>query len=331
MKMNAPRRQIVRDAVDLIPHPDVLSPTSEVQIPISQIRPYHNHMFHLYEGERLDDMVESIRANGVLNPVIVHALDDGSYEMLAGHNRMNASKLAGLTAIPAIIKTGLTEDEAWLYVMETNLHQRSFDDLAPSEQAAILFLQYDKMSNQGKRNDIARELAILDGTMTAENIESTKPKNSRKELAERYSLSSTTVARLLRVNRLITEFKLQLDSGKLPLLAAVEISYLSEDEQMWLHEFISAYTYKLDKNAIAMLRQKSQSGGMTKESQWAFLIALDKKKHESVQYQTMKLPKGLYQKYFTDTPVKEAEEIMVKALELYYRSLKTAIETASEN
>jgi len=243
---------------------------------------------------------------------------------------MNASKLAGLTTIPAIVKTGLTEDEAWLYVMETNLHQRSFDDLALSEQAAILFLQYDKMSNQGKRNDIARELAVLDGTLSADDTENTKPKNSRKELAERYSLSSTTVARLLRVHRLITEFKLQLDSGKLPLLVAVEISYLSEDEQKWLHEFISAYTYKIDKNAVAMLRQRSQSGGMTKESQWAFLIALEKKKTEGIQYQTVKLPKGLYQKYFTNTPVKEAEEIMVKALELYYRSLKATLETASE-
>lgn len=118
MKMNAPRRQIVRDAVDLIPHPEVIAQTGEVQIPIAKIRPYHNHLFHLYEGERLDDMVESIRTNGVLNPVIVQTLEDGYYEMLAGHNRMNASKLAGLTTIPAIVKTGLTEDEAWLYVME---------------------------------------------------------------------------------------------------------------------------------------------------------------------------------------------------------------------
>ena len=331
MKMNAPRRQIVRDAVDLIPHSETMEPTSEIHIPIAKIRPYHNHMFHLYEGERLDDMVASIRANGVLNPVIVQALEDGQYEMLAGHNRMNASKLAGLTTIPAIIKTGLTEDEAWLYVMETNLHQRSFDDLAPSEQAAILFLQYDKMSNQGKRNDIARELALLDGTLTEDAKDSARPKNSRKELAERYSLSSTTVARLLRVHRLITEFKLQLDSGKLPLLMAVEISYLSEDEQKWLHEFLSAYTYKLDNNAITMLRQRCQSGGMTKEILWTFLIALEKKKTDGIQYQTMKLPKGLYQKYFTDTSAKEAEKILVKALELYYRSFAASLDTASEN
>lgn len=319
MKMDAPRRSIVRDAVDLIPGEGYQPKNCIVQIPISRIRPYHRHPFHLYEGERLDDMISSIRLNGVLNPVIVLDMEDGFYEMLAGHNRMNASQLAGLSTIPAIVKSGLTENEAWLYVVETNLHQRSFDDLAPSEQATILFLQYDKMTNQGKRNDIARELALLDGTEPKDAIPA-QPKNSRKELAEHYSLSSTTVARLLRVYRLIDEFKIQLDSGKLPLLIGVEISYLPEAEQHWLHEFISAYTYKVDKNAIIMLRQRSQCGGLTKETLWAFLIALDKKKKDGTKYQSVKVPKGIYQKYFPNTSPKEVETIMVKALELYYSS-----------
>lgn len=320
MKMNAPRRQLVRDAVDLIPTDEIAPENGIVEIPITKIKPYHKHPFHLYEGERLDDMVASIRANGVLTPAIVQKLDDGTYEMLAGHNRMNASQKAGLATIPAIVKTGLTEDDAWLYVVETNLHQRSFDDLRPSEQAEVLFLQYGKMSNQGKRNDIARELALLDGSITADEASSAAPKNSRKELAQRYSLSSSTVARLLRIHELIDEFKEQLDNGRLPLLVAVEISYLPQNEQQWLQEFIAAYTYKVDKNAIIMLRQRSQSGGLTKENLWAFLIALDKRKKDGVKYQSMKLPKGVYQKYFSSVSSKQAEEILVKALELYYNS-----------
>ena len=129
--MDAPRRSIVRDAVDLIAGEGYQPKNSIVQIPISRIRPYHWHPFHLYEGERLDDMISCIRLNGVLNPVIVLDTEDGFYEMLAGHNCMNASQLAGLSTVPAIVKSGLTADEAWLYVVETNLHQRSFDDLAP--------------------------------------------------------------------------------------------------------------------------------------------------------------------------------------------------------
>lgn len=88
------------------------------QIAIDSIKAFHNHPFHLYEGERLDDMVESIREHGVLNPVIVLKTED-AYEMLSGHNIANAAKLAGLTEIPAIVKVGLSEAEAYVYVIET--------------------------------------------------------------------------------------------------------------------------------------------------------------------------------------------------------------------
>ena len=99
------------------------------QIPCQQLVPYHNHKFQLYEGERLEDMVESIRQNGVLIPIIVQPKSDGRYEILVGHNRWNASKIAGLPTIPAIVKDGLTEEEAAMYVVESNLMQRGFDDL----------------------------------------------------------------------------------------------------------------------------------------------------------------------------------------------------------
>lgn len=321
MKMNTPRSPIIQDALDLIPYTEISSDNSISQVAISQIRSYHDHPFHLYTGERLDDMVESIRKNGILTPTIVQRIGRNEFEMLAGHNRMNAAQIAGLTTIPAIVKENLTPKEAWLYVMETNLHQRSFDDLMPSEQAALLSLQYDKMTNQGKRNDIAHELALLDGSTvpSSEKTESA-PKNSRKELAERYSLSSATVARLLRVNFLISEYKQLLDAGKLSIITAVEISFLSQEEQTWLHQFTQAYTCKVDKQAISMLRQKSKTGSLDKSTLWSLLIALDKQKAEEVHFQNMKVSKKLYAKYFTDMKAKEIEDLMTKALELYFHS-----------
>ena len=90
------------------------------QIAIDSIKAFHNHPFHLYVGERLNDMVESIREHGILNPVIVLKTDDG-YEMLSGHNRANAAKIAGLSEVPAIIKVGVSESEVYVYVIETNL------------------------------------------------------------------------------------------------------------------------------------------------------------------------------------------------------------------
>lgn len=135
--------------------------TAIQQIPCDQLHPYHNHKFELYSGERLEDMVASIKENGVLSPIIVQPIEDG-YEILIGHNRWNASKLAGLPTVPAIVKAGLTEDEAEMYVIESNLIQRSFSDLKISEQAAVVASRHSKMFSPGKRNDIIRELTLLE-------------------------------------------------------------------------------------------------------------------------------------------------------------------------
>ncbi len=113
----------------------------------------------------MDDMVESVKANGVLIPAIVRKVEldekGREYEMLSGHNRMNAARIAGLNEIPCIVTENLSDDDAWIYVVETNVLQRSFADMLPSEKAAVLALRYSKMFSQGKRNDIIAELKML--------------------------------------------------------------------------------------------------------------------------------------------------------------------------
>lgn len=181
MKANAGKRKIF-DAVDLLTE-DTSAQTTEVNtengvelIAIDTIKAFHNHPFHLYEGERLNDMVESIREHGVLNPVIVLKTDDG-YEMLSGHNRANAAKIAGLSKVPAIIKVGLSESEAYVYVIETNLMQRSFAELLPSEKAAVMAAHYDKVCCQGKRNDI-----IINGGAPKYSVSLIIPKSDTKTI-----------------------------------------------------------------------------------------------------------------------------------------------------
>lgn len=157
MKANAPKRKVFQDALDLFAEDPVKNTpvvvNGIVSIPVEEIHPFHDHPFRLYEGERLEDMVQSIRDHGVLNPVIVRKAVRG-YEMLAGHNRTNAAKIAGVTEIPAIVKTDLFDKDAYVYVIEANLLQRSFAELLPSEKAAVLVAHYEKISSQGKRNDI---------------------------------------------------------------------------------------------------------------------------------------------------------------------------------
>ncbi|MCR4837553.1 MAG: ParB/RepB/Spo0J family partition protein, partial [Eubacterium sp.] len=160
MKANQPKRKVFNDAVDLLTGGE---PEGGVQtLPIDSIVPFHEHPFKLYEGERLNDMVESIREHGILTPVIVQKTGKG-YEMLAGHNRRNAAKIAGLTEVPAIVKEELTEEEAWVYVVETNVIQRSFNDMSVTERIAVLSTRYDRVCGTKKREEILEELHALNG------------------------------------------------------------------------------------------------------------------------------------------------------------------------
>ena len=280
MKANAGKRKIF-DAVDLLTE-DTSAQTTEVNtengvelIAIDTIKAFHNHPFHLYEGERLNDMVESIREHGVLNPVIVLKTDDG-YEMLSGHNRANAAKIAGLSKVPAIIKVGLSESEAYVYVIETNLMQRSFAELLPSEKAAVMAAHYDKVCCQGKRNDIIRELQILSGV----NPKDTCCHNGNKlksldVIASEYGFSSRNAARYLRLNHLIQPFRNMIDKNKIALLAAVDVSYMTKEEQQVLWNIVERQGLKVKPAYAEKLRKAS--GSLTEEKMAEILEALQVK------------------------------------------------------
>lgn len=177
----------------------------------------------------MNDMVESIREHGILSPVIVLKTEDG-YEMLSGHNRANAAKLAGLAEIPAIVNVGLSEAEAYVYVIETNLIDARIcrDHLgtdAIREGGCYGGTLYDKVCYQRKRNDIIREQQILSGV----NPENTCCHNGNKlksldVIASEYGFSDRNAARYLRLNHLIKPLKNLMDENKIALLAAVDVS-----------------------------------------------------------------------------------------------------------
>ena len=224
MKANAPKRKVFQDAVDLIsPSEEMINPvrSGQTMISVKKVVPFHNHPFRLYEGKRLDDMVESIREHGILIPVIVQKIVDG-YEMLSGHNRWNAAKIAGIKEIPAIIKEDLTEREAYVYVIETNMLQRSFDDLLPSEKAAVLAERYEKVMCQGRRNDILEEIAMLNGMDVSETCGHDVHKaKSRDAIGEDYGMTGRNIARYMRLNQIIDQIKEMVDDGAMAMVTAV--------------------------------------------------------------------------------------------------------------
>ena len=316
MKANAPKRKVFQDALDLLTEDPVEKKAEAtngiVSLPIEDIHAFHDHPFRLYEGERLDDMVQSIRDYGVLNPVIVRKAARG-YEMLAGHNRTNAAKLAGLTEVPAIVKTDLSDEDAYVYVIETNMLQRSFADLLPSEKAAVLVARYEQISSQGKRNDIMRELVALETQNGTCGHDVHKSQKSRDGLGEEYGMTGRNIARYMRIDRLIPEFKDAVDKGTLAMVAAVDLSYLNVKMQKLIQQVAEAEGKQLKPKQAVELRKMGKY--ITKEAVEDVLAGKEQKKPQSV---SVKLPMELYEKYFAQMDAEAVHEIMEKALEEYF-------------
>ena len=312
MKANGPKRKIF-DAVDMMTADDV--PKAETgnglqSLPVDEIKAFHDHPFHLYQGERLDDMVESIREHGVLNPVIVRKKGKG-YEMLSGHNRQNAAKLAGLTEIPAIVKEGLSDEEAYVYVIETNVIQRSFTDLAPSEKAAVLSVRYEKVISQGRRNDILQEIEEI-GTCGHDVHKS----RSRDGIGEEYGMTGRNIARYMRVDKLIRPFKDRLDAGGMTLTAAVELSYLSENEQAIVAEKDAAINEKAAKSI------RAAAGELTEDKLEEILHPV--RGSAPMKGVSVKIPAEAEKKYFSGMKAKERTDLVVKALDAWFAGKEAA-------
>lgn len=300
----------------------MLSQNNQIkQVPLDMLVPFHNHQFSLYDGERRDDMVESISKNGVTSPIVCRPNPDGSdtYEILIGHNRWNCSKIVGLETIPAIIKEKLTEDEAQTYVDESNLIQRGFNDLKISEQARIIARRYSEMFSQEKRNDIINEIRALNG-------ESESNGNSREKVAEEYGLGRNTIARLVRISKLCDGILAWLDKGQLAVRAGVELSYFTAEEQSTLLEINTA-----DNNDMLMKISEAQARDLRvlsvdckKENleltgnQMLKVLDIKKKKPDK----KIAISPNTYKKYFTDKNNDEIQQIVEQSLEMFYSDRK---------
>ncbi|ABR50075.1 ParB domain protein nuclease [Alkaliphilus metalliredigens QYMF] len=314
MKKDSPRRKIV-DAIDFLT--DGRPEQQIAEIDMANIVEFFDHPFHLYEGKRLEDMIESIKKNGILNPVIVRTVSPGKYEMLAGHNRMNARSLAGLDKIPAFIKENLSDEDAYIYVIETNLMQRSFSDLYPSEKAVVLEMQYEKVASQGKRTDIISELKALENGELLEPEEGET--DSRGRLAKEYGLSGRTIARLLRINHLTEAWKLEVDNDATSLMAGVELSYIPEQLQKHLYKECKDMAIKISFKDAKMLKEMHQSGSLNENEISKFLISKEKGKVIKKDYQSIKVSTEIISKYFDESSSKkEMESIIELALQHYF-------------
>lgn len=303
--------------------PPVNPDTVFTVLPFSLMDDYPNHLFRLYSGQRKDDMTESIRSKGILQPLILRAKEDGRYTILSGHNRKYNGIDAGLDKAPVIIKYNLTDDEAQMYVIETNLMQRSFADMLPSEKAAVLAMYHSKMFSQGKRNDILAELKMLenphDTNENSTSAEFRKSSNTRKALAEEYGLKPNQIALYLRVHQLIEPLKVRLDNNEFPLSVAADLSFLKETEQNAIDKCMELNGFKADVKKATALRGYSERGKLDDDKIYLILNGEVGQPPKKKRAPTIRLKQKIYSQYFTpNQKTSEIEEVIEKALALYF-------------
>src|SRR3712207_1003848 len=258
-------------------------------------------------------MVESIEENGILSPVIV--LKKGTnYEILSGHNRVNAARLVNLKTVPCIVKENLTDKESYTYVIETNLMQRSFSDLLPTEKALVLKMRYEKIASQGKRNDLKKEINNLEQGIIEKESKAEDKTDSRKALGKEYNLSGASIARYLRLNELSESWKEEVDDEKIGLTMAVDLSYLPKEIQEYLYQKCEELELSLKPSDAKTLHLINRQEDLNQEMVTTYLLNLKRPKLK--EYQNIKLSQNIYQKFFQDKAKQEAEGIIEKALEI---------------
>lgn len=301
------------------------------EMDFSLMEPFPNHRFKLYEGQQLDDMVDSVRQFGILLPIILWHTEDGPYLILSGHNRRNAGQLAGLIQGPVIIKENLTHDEAVLIVTETNLRQRSFSDMSHSERAYCLAQHYEALKSQGKRNDLIEEIERLlnphdsEGNSTSSEVQ-TKLRTDEK-IGQNYGLSRDKVAKYIRISNLIEPLIAKVDTDEIAFLAAYDLSFVeNSNQQQRIFDLMESDNYKVDMKKAELLRSYYETGKLTDTAMVQILSGEKTRKPKSNKPQPFKVKPTVISKYFTnEQSQKEIEDTIDKALAMYFENLNTEV------
>lgn len=205
-----------REKIKLTSYDELLGVPSDgaKEVEINRIHSFKNHPFKVKDDESMDELVESIKSNDVLSPILLREDDNGGYELISGHRRKRACELAGLEKVPAIVKE-LSDDEAIVLMVDSNIQR---DEILPSEKAYAYRMKLEALSHQGKLN--------------------TDMKTSAESIGEKEGISERQVQRYVRLTYLIPEILDLVDEKKLSMVMAVEISYLNEDVQQTIYDKI---------------------------------------------------------------------------------------------
>lgn len=267
------------------------------EIPITEIDGFPDHPFHVDMDDTMRQMVESVKRFGVLSPAVARQKEDGRYELISGHRRKKACELAGIEKMPVIVRN-MDRDEAIIFMVDSNLQR---ERLLPSEKAFSYKMKLDAMKRkQGERTDLTSAPMVQKLT-------------SRELLAEKSGDSHEQVRRYIRLTELTPDLLKMVDEGKIAFRPAVELSYLSKEEQTSLLMTMESEVCTPSLAQAIKIKKFSQEGRLNDD---VILSILSEEKPN--QKEVYKLPKERLDKYFPKgTPPEKIEEIIFKALELY--------------
>jgi len=271
------------------------------EIPLSEIDEFPNHPFHVRLDEDMDQLVESIKERGIITPVTLRQKPDGRYEIVSGHRRTKACELAGLATVKAEIKE-LSRDEAIILMVESNLQRTT---ILPSEKAFSYKMRLEAMKRQqGERTDL-----------TSVPVGQRFGKTSREVLADSSTDSNTQIQRYIRLTHLIPPLLDLVDSGKIAFRPAVELSYLTEEEQNGLLDSISSEQSTPSLAQALKMKEFSQNGRLNADVILSIMCEQKPNQREKISFQSERL-KPFIPKNFT---AKQTEDYVIKALEYYHR------------
>lgn len=264
----------------------------------ADISDFPNHPFKVKQDEAMAEMADSVKQYGVLVPALVRPKADGGYEMVAGHRRKCAATLAGITEMPCIVRN-LTNDEATIIMVDSNLQRET---ILPSEKAFAYKMKLEAMKRQGQRSDLTSTPLV-------------SKSRSNEELGQKNGNSREQVRRFIRLTELIPPVLDMVDSGKIAFRPAVELSYLSKDQQQSLYDTMECEDCTPSLAQAIKMKEFSRDGKLSAEV--ILSIMQEEKPNQREQF---KMPKERISKYFAPgTPAQKIEDTIIKALELYRR------------
>ena len=269
------------------------------QIPLSELYPFKDHPFRVVDDDRMMETVESIKEYGVLVPAIARPLEEGGYEIIAGHRRKRACELAGMDTMPVIVRD-LDDDEAVIIMVDSNLQR---ENILPSERAKAYQMKLEAIKHQGERRDLTS--SQLATKLRADQI-----------VGAEAGVSKDSIHRYIRLNNLDQPLKDKVDSGELAFTPAVELSYLKPEEQKWLQTALEVTQQTPSLSQAQRMKKESKEGKLSEQGVMDILSEEKKPLYNSVT-----LSHDTLKKYFPKSyTAKQMEKVILKLLDNWLRS-----------